>query len=85
MIPLISIFLITSFKPIKNIIPLRTYISNNVQGNTELYSICTDLDEIFCVNYKTNSFIDFLAYLLKIGVEYIVSDKYIIFQKAEPK
>ena len=85
MLPLIHIFLLTSFKPIKNLIPLRTFISNNVQGNTELYYICSDLDEIFCSNYKAKSFIDFLAYLTKIGVEYTVSGKYIIFQKAEPK
>ena len=85
MIALISIFLLTSFKSIENIISLRTFISNNVQGNTELYYICSDLDEIFCSNYKAKSFIDFLAYLTKIGVEYTVSGKYIIFQKAEPK
>jgi hypothetical protein len=85
MIALISIFLLTSFKSIENIISLRTFISNNVQGKTELYSICSDLDEIFCLNYKAKSFIDFLAYLTKIGVEYTVSDKYIIFQKVEPK
>jgi hypothetical protein len=85
MIALISIFLLTSFKSIENIISLRTFISNNVQSNTELYSICNDLDEIFCLNYKAKSFIDFLAYLTKIGVEYTVSDKYIIFQKVEPK
>ena len=85
MIALISIFLLTSFKSIENIISLRTFISNNVQGNTELYYICSDLDEIFCSNFKAKSFIDFLAYLTKIGVEYTVSDKYIIFQKVEPK
>ena len=85
MLPLIHIFLLTAQDPIKNLISLRTFISNNVQGNTELYSICSDLDEIFCLNYKAKSFIDFLAYLTKIGVEYTVSDKYIIFQKVEPK
>ena len=85
MLPLLHIFLLTSFKSIENIISLRTFISNNVQGNTELYSICSDLDEIFCLNYKAKSFIDFLAYLTKIGVEYTVSGKYIIFQKVEPK
>ena len=82
MIPLI-LFTLINLDPIKNIIPARTLISNNVQGNTEMYYICSNIDDIFCLNYRANSFIDFLAYLTKIGVEYTVSGKYIIFQKAE--
>jgi hypothetical protein len=77
-LPLISIFLLNTFHPIKNILPVRTYISNNVQGK---YIIDNDVDELMCFNYKSDSFIDFLAYLIKVDVEYIVSDDYFIFRK----
>ena len=39
------------------------------------------LDELMCFNYKSDSFIDFLAYLIKVDVEYIVSNDYFIFRK----
>ena len=77
-LPLISIFLLNTFHPIKNILPVRTYISNNVQGK---YIIDNDVDELMCFNYKSDSFIDFLAYLIKVDVEYIVSNDYFIFKK----
>ena len=77
-LPLISVFLLNTFHPIKNILPVRTYISNNVQGK---YIIDNDVDELMCFNYKSDSFIDFLAYLIKVDVEYIVSDDYFIFRK----
>jgi hypothetical protein len=77
-LPLISIFFLNTFHPIKNILPVRTYISNNVQGK---YIIDNDVDELMCFNYKSDSFIDFLAYLIKVDVEYIVSDDYFIFRK----
>ena len=78
MIPALSIFLLNTFHSIKNILPTRTYISNNVQGK---YIIDNDVDELMCFNYKSDSFIDFLAYLIKVDVEYIVSDDYFIFRK----
>jgi hypothetical protein len=77
-LPLISVFLLNTFHPIKNILPVRTYISNNVQGK---YIIDNDVDELMCFNYKSDSFIDFLAYLIKVDVEYIVSNDYFIFRK----
>jgi len=82
MIPIISsiFFLLNISSPFNNIISVRKLISVNVQGVTEMYYIDNDLDEIFCVNYRANSFIDFLAYLTKLGVEYTVSGKYIIFE-----
>jgi hypothetical protein len=77
-LPLISVFLLNTFHPIKNILPVRTYISNNVQGK---YIIDNDVDELMCFNYKSDSFIDFLAYLIRVDVEYIVSNDYFIFRK----
>ena len=78
MLPLLHVFLLNTFHQIKNILPARTYISNNVQGK---YIIDNDVDELMCFNYKSNSFIDFLAYLIRVDVEYIVSDDYFIFRK----
>ena len=78
MLPLLHVFLLNNFHPIKNILPARTYISNNVQGK---YIIDNDVDELMCFNYKSDSFIDFLAYLIRVDVEYIVSDDYFIFRK----
>ena len=81
MLPLLHIFLLTSVDPIKKILPVRSYISNNVQGK---YIIDNDVDGLICSNYKANSFIDFLAYLIKVDVEYVVSSDYLIFRK-KPK
>jgi hypothetical protein len=78
MLLLLHVFLLNTFHPVKNILPARTYISNNVQGK---YIIDNDVDELMCFNYKSDSFIDFLAYLIRVDVEYIVSDDYFIFRK----
>jgi hypothetical protein len=78
MLLLLHVFLLNTFHPFKNILPARTYISNNVQGK---YIIDNDVDELMCFNYKSDSFIDFLAYLIRVDVEYIVSDDYFIFRK----
>jgi hypothetical protein len=79
MLPLLNIFLLTT-APVKNIVPIRTYISKYVEGK---YIIDSDLrmDLEFCFNYKADSYIDFLAYLIKLDVEYVVSGEYIIFRK----
>ena len=78
MIPFLCTFLLLYSDPFKDIIPVRTYISNNVQGK---YIIDNDVDELMCFNYKSNSFIDFLAHLIKLDVEYVVSGEYFIFSK----
>lgn len=78
MIAFLCSFLLFYSDPFKNILPARTYISNNVQGK---YIIDNDVDELMCFNYKSDSFIDFLAYLIRVDVEYIVSDDYFIFRK----
>lgn len=81
MIPLLNILLLSNFHSIKKISPVRTYISKNIQGNAQFYVIGNDLDELMCSDYKPESFIDFLAYLIRIDVEFIVSGDYFIFRK----
>ena len=78
MLPLLSVFILSTSNPTKHILPVRTFISNNLNGK---YIIDPDIDELICFNYKSNSFIDFLAYLIRVDVEYIVSDDYFIFRK----
>ena len=78
MIPFLCTFLLLYSDPFKDIIPVRTYISNNVQGK---YIIGSDIDGLICFKYKHNSFIDFLAHLIKLGVQFVVSGEYIFFDK----
>ena len=78
MLPLLSVFILSTSNPTKHILPVRTFISNNLNGK---YIIDPDIDELICFNYKSNSFIDFLAHLIKLDVEYVVSGEYFIFSK----
>ena len=43
MIPLISIFLLTSVDPIKNFVSLKTYISENAKVHCYVYFINEDI------------------------------------------
>jgi len=85
MIPFISsLIFLNTLKPVNNIISIRDYISNNVKNNNiQIYSICDELDGLYCSKYKAKSFIDFLAYLITIDVEYTVSGDYYIFKKKQ--
>lgn len=79
--PLI-IFLLT-FQPIKNIIPARTYISNHIQNKINNYIILPDVDELMCVNFKTENLEEFFKYLPVIGVEFKKSGEYYFFYKKQ--
>ncbi len=89
MLPLLSLFLLSLHTPsdlLKNKITARAYISENTKSQIGKYFICDNIDGIICTNYKADSFIDFLAYLIIIDVEYSVSeDGYFIFKKKEAK
>ena len=78
MIPFLCSFLFLYSDPVKNIISVRSYISSYAQ---EKYIIGSNIDGLICYNYKHNSFIDFLAHLIKLGVQFDVSGEYIFFDK----
>lgn len=69
MIPLISIFLLTSVDPIKNFVSLKTYISENAKAHLKIYQIYEDLPDFIRVNSIEKTIDDFVAYLDSVDVE----------------
>jgi hypothetical protein len=84
MIPLISIFLLTSVDPIKNFVSLKTYISENAKAHCYVYFINEDIPDFPRVNIIEKSRVDFFAYLDTIGVEHSKVGSYYFFQR-KPK
>ncbi len=84
MIPLISIFLLTSVDPIKNFVSLKTYISQNAQVHCQVYFINEDIPDFPRVNLIEKNQRDFFAYLDTIGVEHSQVGSYYFFRK-KPK
>ena len=84
MIPLISIFLLTSVDPIKNFVSLKTYISENAKIHCGVYFINEDIPDFPRVNIIEKSRVDFFAYLDTIGVEHSQVGSYYFFRK-KPK
>jgi hypothetical protein len=84
MIPLISIFLLTSVDPIKNFVSLKTYISENAKAHCYVYFINEDIPDFLRVNVIEKSKFDFFAYLDTIGVEHSKVGSYYFFQR-KPK
>ena len=83
MIPLISIFLLTSVDPIKNFVSLKTYISENAKAHCYVYFINEDIPDFPRVNIIEKSRVDFFAYLDTIGVEHTQLGGYYFFKKAK--
>jgi len=84
MIPLISIFLLTSVDPIKNFVSLKTYISENAKAHCYVYFINEDIPDFLRVNIIEKSKFDFFAYLDTIGIEHSQVGSYYFFQR-KPK
>ena len=84
MIPLISIFLLTSLDPIKNFVSLKTYISQNAQVHCQVYFINEDIPDYPRVNTIEKNKVDFFAYLDTIGVEHSQVGSYYFFYR-KPK
>lgn len=84
MIPLISIFLLTSVDPIKNFVSLKTYISQNAQIHCQVYFINEDIPDYPRVNIIEKSRVDFFAYLDTIGIEHSQVGSYYFFYR-KPK
>jgi len=84
MIPLISIFLLTSLDPIKNFVSLKTYISENAKIHCKAYSINEDIPDYPRVNVIEKNKFDFFAYLDTIGIEHSQVGSYYFFYR-KPK
>ena len=81
MLPLISIFLLTSLDPIKNFVSLKTYISENAKIHCQVYFIDETISDYPRVNIIEKSRDDFFAYLDTIGVEHTHLGGYYFFKK----
>ncbi len=84
MIPLISIFLLTSVDPIKNFVSLKTYISENAKVHCQVYFINEDIPDYPRVNIIEKNRVDFFAYLDTIGIEHSKVGSYYFFYR-KPK
>ena len=81
MLPLISIFLLSSLDPIKNFVSLKTYISENAKIHCQVYFIDENISDYPRVNIIEKSRVDFFAYLDTIGVEHTQVGGYFFFRK----
>jgi len=84
MIPLISIFLLTSLDPIKNFVSLKTYISENAKIHCGVYFINEEIPNYPRVNVIEKNKFDFFAYLDTIGIEHSQVGSYYFFYR-KPK
>ena len=81
MLPLISIFILSSLDPIKNFVSLKTYISQNAQKHCQVYFIDENIPEYPRVNLIEKSRDDFFAYLDTIGIEHTQVGGYFFIKK----
>ena len=84
MLPLISIFLLTSVDPVNNFVSLKTYISENAKVHCKVYFINEEIPNFPRVNLIEKSKFDFFRYLDTIGVEHTQVGSYYFFQR-KPK
>lgn len=81
MIPVLSIFILTSLDPIKNFVSLKTYISENAKVHCQVYFIDENISDYPRVNVIEKSRVDFFAYLDTINVEHTQVGGYFFFRK----
>jgi hypothetical protein len=83
MIPLF-IFSLISLEPVKNFVPLKTYISENAKIHCHVYFINEDIPDFPRVNIIEKSKFDFFSYLDTIGIEHSQVGSYYFFNR-KPK
>ena len=83
MIPLF-IFSLISLEPVKNFVPLKTYISENAKIHCHVYFINEDIPDFPSVNIIEKSKLDFFSYLDTIGIEHSQVGSYYFFNR-KPK
>ena len=81
MLPLISVFLLTSTDPINNFVSLKTYVSNNAQKHCQVYFIDENIPNFPRVNLIEENRVKFFEYLDTIGIEHIQVGGYYFFRK----
>jgi hypothetical protein len=81
MLSLISIFLLASLDPIKNFVPLKTYISENAKIHCYVYFINEDIPDFPRVNILEKNKKDFFDYLDTIGIEHTKVGSYYFFNR----
>jgi hypothetical protein len=81
MTALIGIFLLTSLNPIKNFVPLKTYISENAKVHCYVYFINEDIPNYPRVNTIEKSKKEFFDYLDSIDIEYSKVGSYYFFNR----
>lgn len=81
MIALLHIFLLTSLDPIKNFVPLKTYISENAKAHCYVYFINEDIPDFPRVNLIEKNKHDFFEYLDTIGIEHSKVGNYYFFNR----
>ena len=81
MLPLLSVFILTSIDPINNFVSLKTYISENAKIHCKVYFINEDLPDFPRVKLIEGSRVDFFKYLDTIGVEHTKVGSYYFFTR----
>ena len=81
MTALISIFLLSSLNPIKNFVPLKTYISENAKVHCYVYFINEDIPDFSRVNLIEKSKKEFFEYLDSIEIEHSKVGSYYFFNR----
>ena len=69
MLALINILILSSLNPVKNIVSLKTYISENAKVYCPVYFIYQDIDEKLTAKVIEKDRETFLAQLKALGVE----------------
>jgi len=69
MLALINILILSSLDPVKNIVSLKTYISENAKVYCPVYFIYQDIDEKLTAKVIEKDKETFLAQLKSLGVE----------------
>ena len=82
MIPLI-IFSLISLDPIKNFVPLKTYISENAKVHCYVYFINEDIPDFPRVNIIEKDKKSFFEYLDSIGIEHNKVGSYYFFNRKQ--
>ena len=81
MLPLLSVFILTSIDPINNFVSLKTYVSNNAQKHCQVYFIDENIPNFPRVNLIEENRVKFFDYLDTIGIEHIQVGGYYFFRK----
>ena len=81
MLPLISIFILSSLDPIKNFVSLKTYISQNAQKHCQVYFIDENIPDFPRVNLIEKNREAFFEYLDTIGIEHNQLGSYFFIKK----